>query len=107
LKKSEQIRAQEAFSYLDLNEDVGEGVGEGDVTEGLQAVPDLLRRGDAGADANSGEASLEPTVSCNSSNQAYVSNLASTNHVKISCLDQTIKNLQMVCAIPRESPIEE
>ena len=53
-------------AHLDLDEDVGEGVGERDVTEGLQAVPDLLRGGDAGTDADAGEAALEPTVSCNS-----------------------------------------
>ena len=52
-------------AYLDLDEDVGEGVGEGDVAEGLQAVPDLLRGGDVGADADAGEAALEPTISCN------------------------------------------
>ena len=49
---------------MDLDEDVGEGVGEGDVAEGLQAVPDLLCGGDAGADADAGEAALEPTISC-------------------------------------------
>jgi len=52
-------------AHLDLDEDVGEGVGEGDVAEGLQAVPDLLRGGDVGADADAGEAALEPTISCN------------------------------------------
>jgi hypothetical protein len=52
-------------AYLDFDEDVGEGVGEGDVAEGLQAVPDLLRGGDVGADADAGEAALEPTISCN------------------------------------------
>jgi len=48
--------------YLDLDEDVGEGVGEGDVAECLQGVPDLLCRGDAGAEADAGESALEPTV---------------------------------------------
>ena len=63
LLKSEQ--SIEGFSYLNLDEDVGEGVGEGDVTEGLQGVPDLLRGGDVGADADAGEASLESTIGCN------------------------------------------
>ena len=54
-------------AYLDLDEDVGEGVGEGDVAEGLQGVPDLLRGGDAGAEADAGESALEPTVGCNNS----------------------------------------
>ena len=53
-------------AYLDLDEDVGEGVGEGDIAEGLQAVLDLLCGGDAGTDADAGQASLEPTISCNS-----------------------------------------
>jgi len=51
---------------LDFDEDVREGVGEGDVPEGLQGVPDFLRGGDAGADADAGEAAHEPTISCNS-----------------------------------------
>jgi hypothetical protein len=59
---------------LDFDEDVGEGVGEGYVTEGLQAVPDLLRGGDVGADADAGEASLESTVGCNSTDLVPVSN---------------------------------
>ena len=50
--------------YLDFDEDVGEGVGEGDVAECLQGVPDFLRRGDAGADADASEATLEPTMGC-------------------------------------------
>ena len=53
------------IAYLDFDEDVGEGVGESDVAEGLQGVPDLLRGGDVGADADAGEAALEPTISCN------------------------------------------
>ncbi|BAT13040.1 Os11g0195650, partial [Oryza sativa Japonica Group] len=47
---------------LDLDEDDGVGVGERDVTEGLEAAPDLLHGGDAGADANAGEAAHEPAV---------------------------------------------
>ena len=50
---------------MDFDEDVGEGVGESDVAEGLQGVPDLLRGGDVGADADAGEASLESTIGCN------------------------------------------
>jgi hypothetical protein len=53
--------------YLDLDEDVGEGVGERDVAEGLQRVPDLLRGVHAGAEADAGETALEPTVGCNNS----------------------------------------
>jgi hypothetical protein len=52
---------------LDFDEDVGEGVGEGDVAECLKGVPDFLCGGDAGADADAGEAALEPTISCNNS----------------------------------------
>jgi hypothetical protein len=54
-------------AYLDFDEDVGEGVGEGDVAEGLQGVPDLLRGGDAGAEGDAGETALEPTVGYNNS----------------------------------------
>ena len=54
------IRDRLACLYLD--EDVGVGVGEGDVAEGLQAAPDLLHRRDPAADSDAGEAALEPTV---------------------------------------------
>jgi hypothetical protein len=53
---------QSSSACLDLDEDDGVGIGEGDVAEGLQAPPDLLRRGDAGADADPGEAALEAPV---------------------------------------------
>ena len=52
---------------MDFNEDVGEGVGEGDVAEGLQGVPDLLRGGHASAEGDAGETALEPTIGCNNS----------------------------------------
>jgi hypothetical protein len=52
------------ISYLYLDEDGGEGVCERDVTKGLQRAPYLLRRGDSGADADSGEAPREPAVCC-------------------------------------------
>ena len=62
------------IAYLDFDEDVGEGVGEGDVAQGLQAVPDLLRGRDIGADADAGEAAHEFTICCNSTDLAPVSN---------------------------------
>jgi hypothetical protein len=54
-------------AYLDLDEDVGEGVGERDVAERLERVPDLLRGGDAGANTDASEAALEPTIGCEQS----------------------------------------
>ena len=54
-----------AFTYLDFYEDVGEGVGEGDVAKCLQAAPHLLRGRDTDADADAGEAALDSTIGCN------------------------------------------
>jgi hypothetical protein len=53
---------KQSVRYLDLDEDDGVGVGEGDVSERLQAAPDLLRRRDAVPDAHAGEAALDPAV---------------------------------------------
>lgn len=51
------------MNYLDFDEDEGEGVGEGNVAEGLETAPDLLGWGDD-TDADSGEAAFETFVYC-------------------------------------------
>jgi hypothetical protein len=94
------------LNYLDLDEDVGEGVGERDVAEGLQAVPHFLRGGDVGADADAGEASLEPTVCWMESTKR--------NHEHIYRPRGEPENTYIgkdgvptVCAMPRDKPMAE
>ncbi|RWW12848.1 hypothetical protein GW17_00023471 [Ensete ventricosum] len=64
---------------------MGEGVGEGNVAQGLEAPPYLLSRGD-GADADSGEAAFESFVRCEETEKSRA--VRSTVHERVQLVLQ-------------------
>ena len=57
----------EFFRYLNFYEDVGVGVGEGDVSQGLERLPYLLGRGDVNPHGGTRQRRLDVHPTCNQS----------------------------------------